>query len=224
MAALSRFENIAMSSTAAYQVLAAETSCVLEEKRSEFITWLIPVQNRQQAMDALQNLRQRYPGANHYCWAYILGNAQQPQSQAFNDDGEPSGTAGKPMLNVLTHRQAGDTLAVVVRFFGGIRLGAGGLVRAYSGAVSMATEQADWKIITPAQPLAIQCDYASEDRIRHLLQQTGLSVTDSQYGSDVTLLLAAPLDQLPMLQQQVQTLTAGKGSVKVCEPAGEDRI
>lgn len=224
MAALSRFENIAMSSTAAYQVLAAETSCVLEEKRSEFITWLIPVQNRQQAMDALQNLRQRYPGANHYCWAYILGNAQQPQSQAFNDDGEPSGTAGKPMLNVLTHRLAGDTLAVVVRFFGGIRLGAGGLVRAYSGAVSMATEQADWKIVTPAQPLAIQCDYASEDRIRHLLQQTSLSVTDSQYGSDVTLFVAAPLGQLPVLQQQVQTLTAGKGSVKVCEPAGEAGI
>lgn len=200
-----------MSSILAYQVLASATAATLVEKRSEFIARLVPVQTRQQAIAALEDIRQQHPGANHYCWAYVLGNALQPQSQAFNDDGEPAGTAGKPMLNVLSHRQAGDTLAVVVRFFGGIRLGAGGLVRAYSSAVSQAVDAAQWKLITPGREILIECDYASEDRIRHCLQQQQLEVSDSHYHTAVSLQLTVPLAMLESLQEQVLTLTAGQG-------------
>src|SRR5690625_3576287 len=115
--------------TTPYRAIARSYQYTLEEKRSLFHTYLFPVQTREQALAHVEQLRIEQPGATHYCWAYLLGPADQPRSQAFNDDGEPSGTAGKPMLHVLTQRGAGDCLAVVVRIFGGIKLGAGGLVR-----------------------------------------------------------------------------------------------
>ncbi|MCW8886021.1 MAG: YigZ family protein [Motiliproteus sp.] len=100
-----------------------------EIKKSRFIAWADRAENRDQAMAVLSEARNRYPDARHHCWAYLIGNPAQPKTQAMSDDGEPSGTAGKPILNVLQHNEIGDVMIVVSRYFGGIKLGAGGLVR-----------------------------------------------------------------------------------------------
>ena len=120
-----------------YSILATAVEHRLLEKNSEFITFLQPVSDREQALHWLQHYREHYKDAAHVCWAYIIGNTRQPQTQAFSDDGEPSGTAGKPMLHVLTERELGNCLAVVVRYFGGIKLGAGGLVLASMLSISL---------------------------------------------------------------------------------------
>ncbi|WP_286805700.1 MULTISPECIES: IMPACT family protein [unclassified Marinimicrobium] len=195
---------------APYRVLAEPCQHTLEEKRSLFHTYLFPVQERDQALAHVEVLRQSQPGASHYCWAYILGPADQPRSQAFSDDGEPSGTAGKPMLHVLTQRGAGDTLAVIVRIFGGVKLGAGGLVRAYGGAVSQALDLARWREITPSTEISITVDFALEERIRHCAQQRGLVVIDVDYQQQVRLTLAVPQAEVGALQDEVQQLTSGQ--------------
>ncbi|UZJ45798.1 YigZ family protein [Marinimicrobium sp. C6131] len=193
-----------------YRVLAEPCQHTLEEKRSLFHTYLFPVQARDQALAHVEALRQSQPGASHYCWAYILGPADQPRSQAFSDDGEPSGTAGKPMLHVLTQRGAGDTLAVIVRIFGGVKLGAGGLVRAYGGAVSQALDLAQWREITPSTEITITVDFAMEERIRHCAQQRKLTVIDVDYQQQVRLTLAVPQAELDALRDEIQHLTSGQ--------------
>ncbi len=115
-----------------------------EVKKSRFIARATKVTDRQSAIAFVEQAKQDYPGARHHCWAYLLGNPASASSAAANDAGEPSGTAGKPILNVIQHKGVGDVIVVVIRYFGGIKLGAGGLVRAYSGAaeavMSMGTE------------------------------------------------------------------------------------
>src|SRR5690606_35700236 len=154
-----------------YTILAADVESTTEEKNSEFLTFLHPVTSREEAMTHIDRYRAEYPDANHVCWAYVIGNTRQPQTQAFSDAGEPSGTAGKPMLHVLTEREVGDSLAVVVRYFGGVKLGAGGLVRAYSAAVSGTVAQAQLSMVSPTVSLQVVVDFAREAKIRHLVSQ-----------------------------------------------------
>ncbi len=197
--------------TDAYQVLAAASQHLFEEKRSTFTACLVPVKTRVEAMDALDDLRAEYPNASHYCWAYILGNTQQPISMAFSDDGEPSGTAGKPILQVLTHRQAGNCLAVVVRIFGGIKLGAGGLVRAYGSAVSEALDRAGWQTLTPTIAAQVNVDFANEERVRHCLRINKIEVVSVEYNQGVSLVINIPAKEASRLQYAVQQVTSGKG-------------
>lgn len=192
-----------------YAALASFTEAMVEEKRSTFTALLFPVDHREQAMAELETVKARYPDASHHCWAYLLGPADQPRSQAFNDDGEPSGTAGKPILHVLTQRGAGDCLAIVVRTFGGVKLGAGGLVRAYGASVSKALDQAQWRQVTPTTRIHIGIDFPHEERIRHCLAQRQLTVISVDYSQSVELSVEVPLDQLEPLQAEVQHLTSG---------------
>ncbi|WP_111641122.1 IMPACT family protein [Marinimicrobium alkaliphilum] len=201
------------TASTAYPVLASPCEWTHEEKRSQFIALLEPVTTREQAMAALERIRTERPGASHYCWAYILGPARQPLSQAFSDDGEPGGTAGKPMLNVLAHRDAGDTLAVVVRIFGGVKLGAGGLVRAYGAAVSGALDLAQWRTVTPSTAVTIHIDFAQEAALRHALEQRNLMVESAAYSQRVSLDVAVPMNDIEQLRDIVQTLTAGQGEL-----------
>jgi uncharacterized YigZ family protein len=196
-----------------YQVLAGPCEYTHEEKRSLFTAVLLPVTSRGQAMEALEELRQSRPGASHYCWAYVLGDAHQPESQAFNDDGEPGGPAGKPILNVLSHRQAGNCLAVVVRVFGGVKLGAGGLVRAYSAAVSHAAERAVWQTLIPTAPALIEADFAWEERIRHCLAQKGFDVERVSYGQGVLLNISVSPAEFTPLADELRQITSGQARI-----------
>lgn len=199
-----------------YTILAAPVEHLLTEKNSEFITFLQPVTQREDALSWIAHYRAQYPTANHVCWAYIIGNTRQPQTQAFSDDGEPSGTAGKPMLHVLTERELGNSLAVVVRYFGGIKLGAGGLVRAYSAAVSQATQLATLSQIRPLQQLLINTDFAYEARVRQLLTQYEGELLQAEYQQSVLLTIQLPIEHSAAFTQQISNVSAG--SIQVSAP------
>ena len=192
-----------------YSILAATAEHLLLEKNSEFLTFLHPVDNRDAAMAWVAHYRAHYPDANHVCWAYIIGNTRQPQTQAFSDDGEPGGTAGKPMLHVLTERELGNCLAVVVRYFGGVKLGAGGLVRAYSNAVSQAAGKAELRMVSPSVQLIVSVSFAFEARLRQLLQQYNAALDNVSYSDKVTLSISLPQDAEQALSEQLINATAG---------------
>jgi uncharacterized YigZ family protein len=197
-----------------YTILAAAVKSTTEEKNSEFLTFLHPVTSREEAMVWMEHYRQHYPDAAHVCWAYVIGNTRQPLTQAFSDDGEPSGTAGKPMLHVLTEREVGNSLAVVVRYFGGVKLGAGGLVRAYSGAVSNAVNCATLEQVIPSQQLRIRVDFAREARIRHIIAQHQGVILDVGYADQVSLQINLPANQAAPFTRQVINETAGAAVIE----------
>ncbi|MCF4008698.1 YigZ family protein [Rheinheimera sp. UJ63] len=196
-----------------YTTLAAPVEHRLTEKNSDFLTFLQPITDREIALQWLQHYRERYKDANHVCWAYIIGNTRQPLTQAFSDDGEPSGTAGKPMLHVLTERELGNTLAVVVRYFGGVKLGAGGLVRAYSAAVSQAANLAELTTVSPQSELTVRVSFAAEARLRQMLQQYGGEVLAIRYQQQVEISIRLPEQAEDEFMQQLNNLTAGQAQI-----------
>lgn len=199
---------------ATYQTIAALSQYHYEEKRSDFIAFIAPVTNREAALAHLGTLKLKYPDARHHCWAYLIGNPQQPKTAAFNDDGEPAGTAGKPILHVLTQRGAGDCCAIVVRYFGGIKLGAGGLVRAYGQAVSKALDDAQWVDVVPMQRIVVTAQYEDETHIRHFLALYHGSLIDQGYSDKVTLTLELPSDSIAPFSHDITQKTAGRAQSK----------
>lgn len=197
-----------------YTVLAAAIESTTEEKNSDFLTFLHPVSSREEAMAFIEQYRKKYPDANHVCWAYVIGNTRQPLTQAFSDDGEPSGTAGKPMLHVLTERDAGNSLAVVVRYFGGVKLGAGGLVRAYSAAVSNAVNCADLIVVVPNEQLQITIDFSRETKVRHIVNQYQGQILNVDYAMHVVLDISLPAKEANLFVQQVINETAGDAIIQ----------
>jgi uncharacterized YigZ family protein len=138
-------------------------------------------------MEWLERARQQYPDARHHCWAYVIGNPENPKLVAMSDDGEPSGTAGKPILNVMQHKEVGDVIAIVVRYFGGVKLGAGGLVRAYSAATQLAYEQITLDTPKNNTVKRLVCEFGDEQRIRHWLAIHEARVIDCSYSKEVTM-------------------------------------
>ncbi|MFL0800269.1 MAG: YigZ family protein [Agarilytica sp.] len=170
-----------------YRVPSGPLETEYEVKKSRFITLLERAENREQAMAHLENAKRRFPDARHHCWAYLIGNPGAPSQVAMSDDGEPSGTAGKPILNVLQHKDVGDILLIVVRYFGGIKLGAGGLVRAYSSAAQQAMDA----IITHDKIFLLEVDvigdFSLEQSIRHWLTGREGEVISIDYAEQVTM-------------------------------------
>lgn len=191
----------------------AQASIEFEEKRSRFITYLQPVSSRAQALKFLESLRELYPDARHHCWVYLVGDPVCATELAFSDDGEPSGTAAKPMLNVLQHRNIGDCMAVVVRYFGGVKLGAGGLVRAYSTSISQVVDAADLKEYVPLCELCVVCDFDQESQLRRWLEPLGGQIVSVEYSSSVAVSVNLPQIQRAALVERVAL--QGGGRMKV---------
>jgi uncharacterized YigZ family protein len=184
-----------------WSVPAARTEACLEVRKSRFIAWLAPATSREEALHWLALARQCYPDARHHCWAYLIGAPESPALVALSDDGEPGGTAGRPILNVIQHKVIGDTMLIVTRYFGGIKLGAGGLVRAYGQAAQKAFEAATLIQCEPRTVLTLACDYASEQWLRHQIGRLDGMVQQQRFGIGVELDIALPLPQLTALQQ-----------------------
>ena len=155
--------------------------------KSRFIAWLAPAASRAEAMALLEAARAAYPDARHHCWAYVLGNPTNAASAAANDDGEPSGTAGKPILNVIQHKGIGNIMVVVIRYFGGIKLGAGGLVRAYSAVTQEGVEQLPLFEQRPLVSVDISLDYRHEPQLRRWMEDRKARLESSEYGTGITL-------------------------------------
>ena len=162
--------------------LAAPVHSELLIKKSRFIGCVQPVANRAAAQSVVAELWAQHPGATHVCWALLAGG----QSAAV-DDGEPSGTAGRPMLEVLRHQDLEGVLATVVRYYGGIQLGAGGLVRAYTDAVAQALRDAEKIAIVKHRNLHCAVPYALEGMMRRELVAAGAKLLDVSHGDSVVL-------------------------------------
>lgn len=178
-----------------YPIPAEDRERETEVRKSRFIARVHAVRDRQQAMDRLAQARQDHPGASHHCWAYVLGRPGAATSAATNDDGEPSGTAGKPILNVIEHKGIGDVLVIVVRYFGGVKLGAGGLVRAYAGATEAVLGDLPLRHETPQVHCRLVLDFPDEQPLRHWLDQHDGTLLDIRYQERVTVEVAIPSTQ-----------------------------
>lgn len=149
-------------------------------KKSRFIACVQPMTDRSAAQKVVAELWAQHPGAAHVCWALLAGG----QSAAV-DDGEPSGTAGRPMLDVLRHQDLEGVLATVVRYFGGVKLGAGGLVRAYTDSVAQALLTADKIAIIKLRHLACTAPYAMEGMLRREIESAGATLDNVAHSDDV---------------------------------------
>ena len=170
-----------------YQTLERAVTNRLEIKKSEFIAYAYPVTSRESAMFHVEQLREKYPDARHWCWAYIIGDPNNTTSAGFDDDGEPNGTAGRPILNVLQHKSIGNIIIIVVRYFGGIKLGAGGLTRAYAGAAQSAVDMMTLCPFVPMVEVNIDADFANESQCRYVVEQLGGTIDEVNYSKAVRL-------------------------------------
>jgi uncharacterized YigZ family protein len=171
-------------------------------KRSRFLTWIYPSSSPEIAKQHLKTVQQQYPDARHICWAWIAG-APNTHHLAMSDDGEPAGTAGKPMLNVLQHKNIGEITAIVVRYFGGIKLGTGGLSRAYSSSVSEALKITPLIACIQMQSIHLACIYAEESRLRRYLDKNSGVIDSIEYQENVQLLCQIPLKNLQAFQDDL---------------------
>ena len=193
-------------SLAAYVTLGGEGTAVFEEKRSEFIGYAAHIANEAEAQAFVKRIKAKHHDARHNVFAYVCGDSVQ----RYSDDGEPQGTAGRPMLDVLLGEAVHNVAVVVTRYFGGTLLGTGGLVRAYSRSVQVGLAAS--KIIekTEGTLLSIRTDYNGIGKIQYLLGQRGLTITDSQYTDIVELETLVPQDQLTELKEAITEGTNGR--------------
>ncbi|WP_339939545.1 YigZ family protein [Undibacterium luofuense] len=189
--------------------LAAPVTSELEIKKSRFLGFLFPVHSRPQAMQHLQALRAAHPGAVHVCWALVCTG-----DSGLDDDGEPSGTAAKPMYNVLVHKDVTNILAVVVRYWGGIKLGAGGLTRAYGQTISDAFRDAQLIAVEVMQELQITVAYAAEAQVRHWLEKFQAEVLDVQYDSQTRMTVRLREKQVDTLCEALTTSLKGQVTLR----------
>lgn len=185
--------------------LAAPVASELVIKKSRFIGCVEPMRDRAGAVRRVAELRALHPGAAHVCWALLAGG-----DSAANDDGEPGGTAGRPMLEVLRHQSLEGVLATVVRYFGGVKLGAGGLVRAYTDAVAQALLQAERVTLERLLPMQCTVPYAMEGAVRRELEAAHAVLGEVAHGMEVTLDFTVAEPAAPALRQRIEDLTQGR--------------
>lgn len=178
------------------------------EKKSRFIAATAPIQSEEQAQSFIEQIKKEHWSARHNCYAYVIGDKHQ--LQRFSDDGEPSQTAGKPMLDVLLGEDIHNCVVVVTRYFGGVLLGTGGLVRAYTKAA--AEGLANSKIITrcPGVLWKLRTDYNGVGKITYLLGQRKIPILSSEYTHEVTVNVVVPTEQVGSLQKALIEATNGK--------------
>lgn len=186
-----------------YQTLQNPVTARLEIKKSEFIAYAYPVTSREQAMFHVEQLRVKYPDARHWCWAYIIGDPENTTSAGFDDDGEPNGTAGRPILNVLQHKSIGNIIIVVVRYFGGIKLGAGGLTRAYAGSAQAAVDKMTLQPYVPMAQIQILADFATEAQCRYVVEDLNGQIDDVDYSKQVTLTITIAEQDIENLKERL---------------------
>lgn len=191
-----------------YAVPAKRVAAEHEVQNSRFIAVADRVRSRAD-MDALiESTRLQYPKASHYCWAFVAGAPGDSHQVGQNDDGEPHGTAGQPMLTVLLHSDIGEIGVVVVRYFGGTKLGKGGLSRAYSDGTNQIIGELPTRLDPPTRSMRVSLDYASADRLAHWLAETDVIITDREFAATVTLHLSVPVSLIDALDSQLQALGA----------------
>ncbi len=182
-----------------------ETSFI--EKRSEFLGYLAPVTTNDEAVAFINEIKSSHRKAKHHVYAYILRDSNITR---YSDDGEPQGTAGIPVLDVLQKQNLTDLCCVVVRYFGGILLGGGGLVRAYSHSAALTCEAAKIQHMCESCPVTLIMDYTLYGKVTHCLPNFGVIETGSEFGTEVMLQLNVRMEVLEDLKKELIELSGGK--------------
>lgn len=191
------------------KVIKAGNSEIIE-KKSRFIGNVYNVETEEQAVQIIAAIKKKYWDARHSCYAYIIGNDKDSQIQKFSDDGEPSGTAGKPILEVLSGNGMGNCLCIVTRYFGGVLLGTGGLVRAYSMAAKEALNDSETGELIDGAKAYIDVDYTYVGKIQYLCSQYSITIISTDYSQNVTFELMMDIGAENTFQNKLTELSAGK--------------
>ena len=181
------------------------------DKKSRFIGQVQHAESVSEAMAFVESVRRKHADATHNVWAYVLADGQM----RWSDDGEPGGTSGQPTLNVFRSANVCDVVCVVTRYFGGILLGSGGLVRAYSKAASMALEAAGRARMAEWQSVAVECSYAHYERLRRLLEGEGAQDMSGDFAEFVTVTCLLPAGVPEQIGGRITDMTAGGARMSV---------
>ena len=195
-----------------YLTLKKEAEAEFTEKRSRFIVYCKPVATEQEAIDFINQIRQKHRDARHNVYAYIV-NDNGNLSQRYSDDGEPQGTGGMPVLDVLAKKGITNACIVVTRYFGGILLGAPGLVRAYGKAASKAIEEAGILEVIKCHEIVVTMPYNLYDKVNNYFQKRELAAKDSQFGEDVTIKFDVPVALCEGIEKDVINLTGAVANI-----------
>lgn len=196
-----------------YLTVKGETEQRTEIKRSEFIATIAHVEDGDAAEAFVRAVRKRYSDATHNCYAYIADD--RAVETRFSDDGEPGGTAGQPMLEVLRRRGLVKTAVVVTRYFGGIKLGAGGLVSAYADSVARAADAAEIVRMTECAEIAFECDYPDHPVLEQALSRAGGKRTETGYGERVTASWCFETDKAEKAIALIAEITSGRVTARI---------
>ena len=175
------------------------------EKKSHFIGRVWPVETEEEALEKIQAMKKQHYDATHNCWAYIIKDG----AVRFSDDGEPGGTAGMPMLQVLQREGLYNIVCVVTRYFGGILLGAGGLVRAYTKGAKIAVDAAGKSMKRVWTVVYLPCPYTFYERVKLLIAEFGGIIRETEFGAEVALELLFPEANVPAIFEKLTDMTSG---------------
>lgn len=196
-----------------YKAVYADGQGEIVEKKSRFIASVQPIDSEEEAISFIEQMRKKYWDATHNCYAYVVG--KRNEVQRCSDDGEPSGTAGKPILEVILGQEVHNAVVVVTRYFGGTLLGTGGLVRAYTNATIEGLKQCVIVEKKAGRKVRIVTDYNGIGKLQYITCQMQIAVLDTIYTDIVTMDLLVTFDQLHQLEEEVIEVTSGKSKLEV---------
>ncbi|MFD9974531.1 YigZ family protein [Streptomyces sp. NPDC059017] len=196
-----------------YRTIAGEGTHETEINRSRFICALAPAATEREAQDFVARIRREHPTATHNCYAYVIG--ADAGVQKANDDGEPGGTAGLPMLQMLLRRDIRYAVAVVTRYYGGVKLGAGGLIRAYGGAVGEALDALGTVTRQRFRIATVTVDHQRAGKVENDLRATGREVREVRYGEAVTIEIGLPDSDVDAFRAWLADTTAGTAGLEL---------
>lgn len=199
-----------------YKIIEYGGTGEIEEKKSRFIAHAAPAFTEEEALFFIEAKKKEYWDAKHNCYAYVIG--EQAQTMRFSDDGEPSGTAGKPILEALAASGIRNAVVVVTRYFGGTLLGTGGLVRAYTQAAQAGLAASSINIMRYGYKITIVTDYNSIGRIQYILGQRQIPIGESSYTEQVTIQFFVPFEEKEAVIHEITEATAGKADIALSEP------
>lgn len=201
------------------EYLIPKSAVVFEEeiKKSRFITYLQHTEGLEEARTFWAMIKQDHPNARHHCWAAVAGKPTDSQQLGFSDDGEPAGTAGKPMLSALQGSQVGEISAVVVRYFGGVLLGTGGLVRAYGSGVQQALKLLETETKVERTPFRLDCDYGQLGLVQLLCEKYQIEIVEQDFQVQVHFTLGISEKMVAPFSAELTEKSAGKLAIQPLE-------
>ncbi len=196
-----------------YKAVDKEFEELIVIQKSKFITTLVPITSQEDAIEKLNIIKKKYSDATHNCYAYI--SSENAIEQRFSDDGEPQGTAGVPMLEVLKKRGVYMTLCVVTRYFGGIKLGANGLIGAYSSCVASAIDKAEIVEYKISNSVDVDIDYSIYKKVQEAIEKSDGQVQNVEYNDSVKIQCIIPIENYENAEKEIINITSGQAKIVI---------